>query len=210
MGFLLAALISAEARASVIAIGAAGFPAASQLIQLTGLATGTEVNGLTVEGVQFSYSLGNGSVVIGGGPGMTNDVNPPDIVSVGASTGTLTVRLPTLAERFGFGYAILTGLQTPGAATIAVFSGATALGSLSYLGIPDPLFAGGFAGLISSLPFDRVEITFSSGASAFALDNIRVASAQAVPEPSTWLLLACAVGAVALARRPDRWWRVAR
>ena len=56
-------------QAAVIAIDPSAFGPGSTLINFTGLADGTEVNGLTVGGVSFNYSLGNGSVIIDGGPG---------------------------------------------------------------------------------------------------------------------------------------------
>ncbi|MEP6602244.1 MAG: PEP-CTERM sorting domain-containing protein [Nitrospirota bacterium] len=167
-------------------VGPGAFPAAP-LITFTGLADGTEVNGLSVGGFQFSYSLGNGQLVIDGGPGTTNNIAPPNIVSTGNSTGILTILLPSTATAFGYGYAILNTIAVTNATTISVFNGATALGSLSYNGVPDPTFTGGFAGIQSTIPFDRVALTFNSTAApAFALDNIRLAS---VPEPSTMLLV---------------------
>ena len=101
-------LRGASALAAVIPIGP--FPP-STLITFTGLADGTEVNGLTVSGVSFTYTVGgnplNGAVVIDGGPGITNNVALPNIVSVGNNTGTLTMLLPSPAIMFGYGYAIL-------------------------------------------------------------------------------------------------------
>ena len=93
------------AQASVIAVTPGAFPASATPITFTGVATGLEVNGLTVGGVLFSYSLGNGNVVIDGGPGVTNNVNPPDVVSTGNNTGILTLALPSLETMFGYGYA---------------------------------------------------------------------------------------------------------
>src|SRR5204862_3157604 len=92
--FLGSALSMSNARASVIAVGPGAFPAASTLIDFAGLSDGIEVNGLAVGGVLFSYSLGNGNVVIDGGPGITNNINPPNVVSVGTPSGVLTLTLP--------------------------------------------------------------------------------------------------------------------
>jgi hypothetical protein len=182
-------LQGASAFGSVMPIGP--FPP-STLITFTGLANGTEVNGLTVSGVSFAYTVGgsplNGAVQIDGGPGTTN-IAPPNIVSIGNATGTLTMLLPSPATMFGYGYAIeVMGATVANATTISVFSGATLLGSLSYNGVPDPIFTGGFAGIQSTSAFDRVAVTFNSAAApAFALDNIRLANG--VPEPSSWSLL---------------------
>src|SRR5262249_9043097 len=77
------------------------------------------------------------------------------------------------------------------ATTIALFSGASNVGTLFYDGVPDPVFTGGFAGIQSSIPFDRVELTFNTvGGSpfpAFAVDNVLFS--VAVPEPSTIFLV---------------------
>jgi len=53
-----------------------------------------------------------------------------------------------------------------------------------------PTFAGGFAGIESTIPFNSVRVTFNGvAAPAFALDNIRTATTNVpVPEPSTMLL----------------------
>jgi PEP-CTERM motif len=177
-------LLGTNAVASVVSIGPF---TPSTLIDFTGLSDGTEVNGLTVSGVLFTYSLGNDDVEIDGGPGVTNNINPPNIVSIGNDTGTLTLLLPSPATMFEYGYAILNTSTVVNATTVSVFSGATLLGSLSYTGVPDPLFTGGFAGLESTTAFNRVTLTFNSAAApAFAVDNIGIAN---VPEPSTFALV---------------------
>jgi len=193
-----------SSQAAVIAIDPSAFGPGSTLINFTGLADGTEVNGLTVSGVSFNYSLGNGQVIIDGGPGITNNVDPPNVVSLGNNTGVLTLTLGGSYDSFGFGFAVLNLGSVLNAATITVFDGATNLGNLAYDGVPDPDFAGGFAGIQSTTPFDRVEVTFNSvAAPAFALDNIRLATTTTiVPEPSTMMLLAG--GLLGLFSRPRK------
>ena len=198
------AVLGSRASASVIPISAGSFPLGSTLITFTGLADGTEVNGLIVNGVQFSYSAGNGNVVIDGGPGITNNISPPNIVSIGNSAGTLTLLLPGLENMFGYGFAVLSTVPVANATTISLFSGATAVGSLSYNGVPDPSFAGGFAGIQSTILFDRVQLTFNSvAAPAFALDNVRFANAV-VPEPTTMLLVGTALVGLGITTRRRR------
>jgi hypothetical protein len=208
---LIIVMLGSKASADVISITQSAFPPGSTLITLNGLANGTEVNGLTVNGVSFAYRVGgnplNGAVVIDGGPGITNNVSPPNIVSIFNNTGTLIVTLPTLSNMFGYGYAILTTSPVTNATTITIFNGATPLGTLSYNGVPDPNFTGGFAGIQSSILFNRVEINFNSvAAPAFALDNIRFANtATTVPEPASMLLLSTGLaGAFGAIRRRRR------
>ena len=112
----------------------------------------------------------------------------------------LSLTLPTFANLFGFGYA-LRGFETIlNATTVTAFSGATNLGSLSYNSVLDPNFPGGFAGLQSTTAFNRLELTFNSTqAISFALDDIRFTSV--VPEPSSLLLVAMGIGALALVGR---------
>ena len=198
--FLAAALSVSNVQASVIAVGPGAFPASATAITFMGLADGLELNGLTVGGVLFSYSLGNGNVVIDGGPGVTNNVNPPDVVSTGNNTGILTLVLPSLETMFGYGYAILDTAAVPNATTITLFNGATNVGALSYSGSLDPIFTGGFAGIQSTVPFNSVELTFSSvAAPSFALDNVLFAS---VPEPSAILLMLTGGAVLFWLRRP--------
>jgi hypothetical protein len=191
------------AYSSVVAVGPGAFPAGTTLLDFGALSTGAEVNGLNVNGVQFSYTVGgsplNGAVQIDGGPGTTNNITPQNIVSIGNNTGILGLLLPAPVTLFGYGYAILNTTAVANAATINIFMGSSNLGTLSYNGVPDPTFTGGFAGIQSTIPFNRVELTFNSAAGpAFAVDNVRFAP---IPEPSTLLLTAAAVAAGLLRRR---------
>jgi hypothetical protein len=183
--FLALGLSAITVNASVIPLGVDAFPVPN--LTFTGLAENTEVNGLSVDGVSFSYSLGSGNVIINGGPGVTNNISEPNIVSVGNAAGRLSLNLPGFFDKFGYGYAILSTAAVSNATTITLFSGTTEVGSLSYDGVPDPIFTGGFAGIKSTVPFDTVAIRFDA-ASPFALDNIRMAVAE-VPEPSYLPLL---------------------
>lgn len=195
-----ALLLGATAQADTIAVGAGAFPSSATVINFHGLADDTEVNGLTVNGVQFSYTVGgsplDGAVIIDAGPGTTNHISPPNISSVGDNTGVLTVTLPSSANLFGYGFAILSRASVANATTISAFSGTMLLGSLSFSGAPDPDFAGGFAGIESTTAFNRFELTSNSSvAPAFALDNITLPNT--VPEPSAILLAMLGLGALA-------------
>lgn len=191
MSLLVAVMVwTTNAVASVMSVGAGAFSASDLLVTFTGIPAGTEVNGLAVDGLTFSYSLGNGQVITDGGPGVTNNISPPNIVSIGSNAGALTIMLPFAADLFGYGYAILNTTFIASATTMSIFDGVTPAGTLSYDGNLDPTFSGGFAGLVSTRPFDRVVVTFNAAvAPAFALDNIRVSAAAVVPEPASILLV---------------------
>jgi hypothetical protein len=194
------------ALASTISVGIGAFGPGSTLTTFTGLPTGVEVNGLTVDGIQFAYSLGNGLLVIDGGPGTTNNVVPQNIVSVGNNTGVLTLTLPSFVDTFGYGYALLSNAPIANATSIFLFSGATQVGSLVYNGVPDPSFSGGFAGIQSTIPFSSVRLTFNAAAApAFAVDNIR--TGISTPEPPSVLLMGIGLGTLLLYyRKRSRSW----
>jgi hypothetical protein len=188
------AIFIPNAQASVIAVGVGAFGAGSTLTTFTGLADGTEVNGLNVNGILFSYSLGNGNLAIDGGPGTTANIAPPNVVAIGNPSGILTMTFSGQASLFGFGYALLNTGAVTNATSIALFQGATPVGGLSYNSVPDPAFSGGFAGISSTIPFDRAQVTFNSvAAPSFALDNIRTATTAAVPELPTMDMIIMAV-----------------
>jgi hypothetical protein len=194
----LAALAAAPAQAAVNAIGIADFAPGGSLQDFSGVPLGTDINGLTVGGLSFSYSLGSGQVSIATGPGSTNNMTDPNIVSVGSPGGTLVVTLPGPSLQFGYGFALLASGTISNGTTITLFDGSTPVGSLSYTAAPDPSFPGGFAGINSTQAFTQVQLSFSSAAVAWAVDNMRVTP---VPEPATWALWSLGLCALLGARR---------
>ena len=54
------------------------------------------------------------------------------------------------------------------ATSITLFSGTTEVGSLSYDGLPDPTFTGGFVGIKSTVPFNTVAIHVNAAAGLVA------------------------------------------
>jgi hypothetical protein len=94
-----------------------------------------------------------------------------------------------------------------GTTTIQLFNGETSLGSLLYSSMPDPAGQGGFAGIRSTTPFDRAELTFGTifGPVGFGVDNIRFTPvAETVPEPSSIVLQSLGLGVVAYLRSQRR------
>jgi hypothetical protein len=168
--------------AAVSAIGIGDFSPSASFEDFSSLPSFTEVHGLTIGGLTFGYSLGAGQVSIATGPGPTNNMSDPNVITLGDASGTLTISLAAPAVQFGYAFALLSGTPVPQGTTAELFSGATSVGSLSFDGLPDPTFAGGYAGIQSTLPFDRVVLSFAAGLPAWAVDNMRV---TAVPEPST-------------------------
>ena len=188
-----AATIGLSANAAVVPVTSSFFTG-DPVTTFNGITSGTEVNGLTVNGITFQYLVGgvptNGQVIIDGGPGATNNIAPPNIVSTGNNAGTLVLTLPTLETGVGYGFALLSQSILPDATTITLFNGSTNVGSLSYAGLPDPGFTGGFAGISSTLPFNIVDITFdSTNVPAFAADNFVFSPLAATPEPESLALV---------------------
>ena len=99
----------------------------------------------------------------------------------------LSLTFPNTLQLIGYGWA--TSAQNSGSTTIELFDALDfSLGTSTFIGAPDPGFIGGFAGILSTIPFLRAEVTFSPDRARFVFDNLRTAAA--VPEPSTLGLIA--------------------
>ena len=185
-------------QAVLTAIGPLDFPSGAIRLDFAALPTGTEANGLILDAVLFDVTKNsvatNGILVGDGGPGTTGNITPPNLVSLSdPNGGALIVSLPNLASQFGYGYAINAEVSVPAATTIELFAGATPIGSISFTGIPDPFFTGGFAGVASDTPFDRAVLTFSDVSDAFAVDNVTFSANKASDEGQTLILLSAGV-----------------
>jgi len=142
------------------------FASGATVLDFSALADNTEANGLIVDGVLFQAtkngSSTNGVVIVDGGPRTTGNITPPNLVSLSDLNAiALIVSLPNLAIQFSYRYALNAAVSIPVATTIELFAGSTPVGSISFTGIPDPIFTGGFAGVASDTPFDRAVLTFS-------------------------------------------------
>jgi len=105
-------LLGSSARADVIGVGTSVFPGSSTVIDFSGLPNGLEVNGLSVSGVGFDYTVNgapvNGALIIDAGVGTANYISSPNIVGTFFVTGTgiLGIRLPSPVNLFGYGFAV--------------------------------------------------------------------------------------------------------
>src|SRR3954462_12919660 len=85
-------LLGSNARADVIGVGMSAFPASSTVIDFSGLPNGFEVNGLTVSGVSFDYTVNgapvNGAVIIDARGLTTTYISSPNIAGTFLFTGT--------------------------------------------------------------------------------------------------------------------------
>ena len=132
----------------------------------------------------------------------------PNLVSISDLDGVaLIVSLPNLTTQFGYGYAIDAEISVPAATTIDLFAGSTPVGSISFAGIPDPIFTGGFAGVASDTPFDRAVLTFSDVSDAFAVDNVTFSANKASDEGQTLILLSAGVSFLLFLRARRREFR---
>jgi hypothetical protein len=200
--YLLAASFS---NAALTPIGPLNFASGATTLDFSAVPFGTEANGLVVDGVLFQVtkngSPSDGTVIVDGGPGVTANIAPPNLVSLFDVSGvTLVVSLPGSATQFGYGYAILAEVPVPAATTIQLFAGLTPIGSISFDGSPDPTYAGGFAGVASDTPFDLAVLTFSNLGDAFAVDNVTFARTVSDQGP-TLILLSVGVLVLLFVRR---------
>src|SRR5256886_1028249 len=191
-------LATSFSHAALTPIGPLDFASGATVLDFSALADNTEANGLIVDGVLFQVtknsSSANGIVIVDGGPGTTGNISPPNLVSILDLDGfALIVSLPNFATQFGYGYALRAEISVPAATTIELFAGSTPVGSISFTGIPDPTFTGGFVGVASDTPFDRAVLTFSDVGDAFAVDNVTFAANRASDEGETLILLSAGV-----------------
>jgi hypothetical protein len=189
---LLSLVASPCTHATLAPLAPNNFAPSATLLDFSGIASGTEVNALSINNVLFQVTenglLTNGAVIVDAGPGTTNNIVPPNLVSLSNPSGlALVVSLPNSVTQFGYGYAILTKSPVSAATTIQLFAGLAPVGSLDFAGSPDPKFTGGFAGLSSTVPFDRAVLTFSTLGEGFAVDNVTFATT--VPEQERTLIL---------------------
>jgi len=203
---LVALAAATPARASVIAI-TPGDLAGATLIDFGTVQTLAPINGQTINGVTFGYTI-NGIASTGAfiddGPGNTNNITIANVVNSGPNAGAvLSMTFPMLETRMGYGYAILSTAVVPNATTVSLFDAANVLvGTLSVTGSPDPVFTGGFLGVASDIPFLRADVTFSTAGAAFAFDNLRFSSTPVptIPEPTTLALVGLGLFATAYRR----------
>jgi len=195
--FVAAGALAAPAAAVPFALSEASFLGAS-LIDFGPTQTFAPINGVTIGGVLFGFTVGgvgSADARIDGGPGVTAHISPANIE--GTTAGVLSLTFAAPQYRFGYGFATL----GTGSTTVELFSGAISLGTLTKVGAPDPIFRGGFLGVGSDLAFTSVRVTFltSPATTRFAFDNA-VFSTSPVPEPAT-LTLVGAGAAAAFGRR---------
>lgn len=176
------------------------------LIDFGPIQTFQAIDGLTIGGVTFGFTIGGMQSFQAGiddGPGNTNNITIANVE--GSTLGILSLLFPTQVQRVGYGFALSTTTTVTNATTVQLFDALNnSLGSLSFNGSPDPLFTGGFAGVGNDVPFSRAEVTFAPGLETrFAFDNLQygVGDALPVPEPGTLLLLTAGMAAVAVKKR---------
>ncbi|QDU89391.1 hypothetical protein Pla175_27810 [Pirellulimonas nuda] len=191
---LLTALVASNAEA-LSPIGPGDFSGNESVVDFGPVTTGAAVDGATIGGVTFGFTVGgipSSDATIGAGPGNTNNIFVANIE--GSSSGVLSMTFPGPQIRVGYGWAII---SSPGVTSVELFdAGDVSLGSLDFLGAPDPNFDGGWVGVESGAAFLRAEVTWSPDQGRFAFDNLRF---EPVPEPAS--LVTAAVGLACLAWR---------
>lgn len=159
---------------------------ANSIVHFDEIPLNLAINGQTIKGFTF---LENTPVTLTSlsGPGIANNLTAPWATNTSLfnpASYVLTIQMPAVVSSFGFGFAVNSSAPVPNAVTVTLFNGINNVGSLSYDGALDPEFAGGFAGIGSSVGFTSAQVSFSSASNGmFAIDNIAVV----VPEPGTVL-----------------------
>jgi hypothetical protein len=83
--------------AAITPIGPLDFASGATALDFSALATGTEVNGLIVDGVLFQVtkngSSTNGILIADSGLGTTGNISPPNLVSISDRAGVALIGL---------------------------------------------------------------------------------------------------------------------
>ena len=108
----LSLIASPRTHATLAPLAPNNFAPGATSLDFSSTASGTEVNGLFIGNVLFQVTENgvatNGVVIVDAGPGTTNNIAPPNLVSLSNPSGlVLVVSLPNPITQFGYGYAIL-------------------------------------------------------------------------------------------------------
>lgn len=193
--------IAAAQGATLTPITADEFSSGATLIDFGTVETNEVVDGNMIEDVSFGFTVNgmpSNDATIASGPGDTNNITVANIE--GDADGVLSMLFTTPISRLGYGWA---SDGDPSWSVIQLFDeDDESLGSLTFNGVLDPDFVGGFAGVYSDVPFVRADVTWTvTGGTRFALDNVHF---EVIPEASTLSMAVLGVVGGALAVRAQR------
>ncbi|MBI4296986.1 MAG: PPC domain-containing protein, partial [Chloroflexi bacterium] len=152
------------------------------------VASGTPINGQTIEGVTFSFLVdGQPSTDARadfGGPGNSPLMRPP--LLEGDPRGTLGLAFADPPTSINFAFSLLVGGAIPDGATLKLFNASNQLIGTFFQAASVPgsfFFPEAAVGADSQVPIARAEITFFANAERFALDNLQLNAGTAFVPP---------------------------
>jgi hypothetical protein len=191
--------------AMLVISAVAAAPGAAQIsIDFSSVPFGSNINGVTIDGVTFSYSNTAGTTAtVRNGPGCNPDIPVCDPSVIARTTNSANLVMSFISPLSSFGFGLVVSTFNPAQAFLELFGISGASLGIQTLALQSSGSWSGIAFSHTGTAISRASLTFGNHIGEFSLDNIT--GTTVTPEPvSMALLMAGLVGVAGAARRRRR------